>query len=69
MLSLAYEDSYDTAILVSGDGDFAPAIQKVQKLGKKVENAYMSASRSGYLKNICNDSLLLDTIIEKLMKK
>ena len=32
----AYENIYDTAILVSGDGDFVPAIQRVQKLNKKV---------------------------------
>ena len=36
MLSLAYENSFDTAILVSGDGDFVPVIRKVQKFGKRV---------------------------------
>jgi uncharacterized LabA/DUF88 family protein len=40
MVSFAYENTYDTAILVSGDGDFVPSIRRVQKLGKKVENAY-----------------------------
>jgi len=37
MISLAYENSYDTAILVSGDGDFIPVVKKIKELGKKVE--------------------------------
>jgi len=70
MVSFAYEDQYDTAILVSGDGDFAPAVKRVQKLGKKVENAYFYVSRSGLLKNICDKSLSLDGFLEgKFFKK
>jgi uncharacterized LabA/DUF88 family protein len=37
IVSLAYEDAYDTAVLVSGDGDFVPVIKKVNELNKKVE--------------------------------
>lgn len=33
----AYEDHYDTAILVSSDTDLIPAIIKVRTMGKKVE--------------------------------
>jgi uncharacterized LabA/DUF88 family protein len=33
----AYEDSYDTAILISSDTDLIPAIEKVRALGKSVE--------------------------------
>lgn len=65
MVSLAYEDQYDTAILVSGDGDFAPAVKRVQKLGKKVENAYFEVSRSSLLKQVCNKSIFLDDVVEK----
>lgn len=63
MLSLAYEDIYDVAILVSGDGDFVPAVWKVQKLGKKVENAYFYASRSDFLRKVCDSSILLDAAL------
>jgi uncharacterized protein (TIGR00288 family) len=38
MVKLAYNDAYDTAILVSSDGDFVPAIQAVKERGKNVEN-------------------------------
>lgn len=69
MVSFAYEDHYDTAILVSGDGDFVPSIKRVQKLGKSVENAYFKISRSGYLKKVCNSSIKLDDIIMDCLKK
>ena len=68
MLSFAYENTYDTAILVSGDGDFVPVIKKVQKLGKNVENAYFSVSRSDFLRRVCNSSVLLDDIVKGIKK-
>ena len=37
MISLAYENAYDAAVLVSGDGDFVPVVKKVKELGKIVE--------------------------------
>ncbi len=68
MVSFAYENLYDTAILVSGDGDFEPVIKRIQKLGKKAENAYFAISRSSLLKQVCNKSMLLDDIIGKCLK-
>lgn len=68
MLSGAYENSYDTAILVSGDGDFVPMIRKVQMKGKKVENAYFQISSSNYLKMVCNSSISLNDIMEECLK-
>ena len=37
LISEAYENSYDTAVIVSGDGDFLPVIKKLLKLNKQVE--------------------------------
>ena len=68
MVSFAYENLYDTAILVSGDGDFALAIKRVQKLGKQVENAYFTISRSSLLKQVSNTSMALDDIVGKCLK-
>ena len=42
MVSLAYTNAYDTAILVSNDADLVPAVAKVKDLGKHVEYAYLS---------------------------
>ena len=36
MLKLAAIDSYDIAVLISGDGDYTPAVRAVRELGKKV---------------------------------
>ena len=68
MISFAYENQYDTSILVSGDGDFVPCIKKVQKLGKRVENAYFRISSSSYLKSVCNSSVCLDDFLTDCLK-
>ena len=39
MLEHALLNHYDVAIVVSGDRDFVPAIQRVQAAGKRVEVA------------------------------
>lgn len=44
IVSHAFRDSYDVAILVSGDRDFVPAIQHVQASGKRVEVAAFANS-------------------------
>ncbi len=50
MLKLAYNDAYDTAILVSGDTDFVEAIRAVKERGKKVEVVMFS--------NVVGDDLI-----------
>ncbi len=39
MLEHALNNHYDVAIVISGDRDFVPAIQKIQSAGKRVEVA------------------------------
>ena len=39
LVTRAYENQYDTAIVVSGDADFYPALQAVKDTGKHVELA------------------------------
>ena len=66
LVSGAYENLYDTAIIVSGDEDFVPAIRKVQKLGKKVINAYFKSSSSASLKKTCDDCIYMNKIAKSL---
>lgn len=54
MVRLAYNNAYDTAILVSSDGDFVPAINAVQDIGKKVENIGFPNKFSYHLKQECD---------------
>lgn len=60
MLRLAYENVYGCAILVSADGDFAPAVEEVKNRGKHVENAWMRGGASYHLRRVCDRFLPID---------
>ena len=42
---------YDTAILISNDGDYTSALENVKKLGKRVEVLFFKGYFSGSLRN------------------
>jgi len=54
MVKLAFNKAYDTAILVSSDGDFVPAIKAVKETGKNVENIGFENKFSYHLKQECD---------------
>jgi len=60
MLKGAYENEYDTAILISGDGDFSILVKYVCKKGKKVENYYFEGTISLNLLRECKKSFCID---------
>jgi len=60
LLYFAWNDSYDVALLVSGDADFAYALQAVKNMGKHVEVAYFESSVSKDLLNVADNRHLLD---------
>jgi uncharacterized LabA/DUF88 family protein len=69
LVKLAYNNAYDTAILVSSDGDFVPAINAVQEIGKKVEDIGFENKFSFHLKQVCDKFLKLKkTEVEKMFK-
>lgn len=55
----AFKNLYDEAILVSGDGDFVPAVLAAKEEGKFIENIYFKKSASTNLKLNCNRSFEL----------
>ena len=59
MVENACDNNFDVAALVSGDGDFVPAVRSVKKKGKIVKNIYFKNSSSRNLKNFCDESLEL----------
>src|SRR3989344_4399724 len=70
MVENAYEDNFDIAILVSGDGDFVPAVRSVKKRNKVIKNVYFKNSSSRNLKNFCDESLeLTKEMLDKLFNK
>ena len=55
MLRLAWDDRYDVATLVSGDGDFAYTVQAVKDTGKQVIVAAFPSNLSPELSNVADD--------------
>jgi uncharacterized LabA/DUF88 family protein len=67
LLSMAFDDNYDIAILVTEDADFAPAVRYIQKkTGKKVIQAYFKR-HGDELRNACWDHIFLDDLMVKLI--
>ena len=54
LIRLARLNNYDTAILVSGDGDFIEAAKDVQDMGRNIEIAYFPFDLSMDLRNTCD---------------
>lgn len=60
MFKMAKDDAYDTAILVTSDADFVPAVEVTQELGKHVENAFFKKGRSFHLRKACDNFIELN---------
>ena len=59
LLHFAWNDLYDIAVLVSGDSDFAYALQAIKNMGKHVEVAYFESNVSKDLLAVADDKHLL----------
>ena len=66
MLKYAFNNAYDTAVLVTGDGDFYPAIRAVKGYGKRVEHAYFRSGHSSLLSQECDRDTMLDPLVKDL---
>ncbi len=55
----AFRDTYDTAIVVSGDGDFYPAMQVAKDLGKHIEVVAFDSNLSPEAKRVADSATLL----------
>ncbi|MBC7516086.1 MAG: NYN domain-containing protein [Alkalinema sp. FL-bin-369] len=66
MMSLV--GSYDTAILVSGDGDLAYAVNAVSYRGVRVEVVSLRSMTSDSLINVADRYIDLDTVKEDIQK-
>lgn len=66
LLAQAFNDSYDTAFLVSGDGDFVRAIDYVQGLGKRVVIASWAENISTDLKRDSDEYIELDEMADAI---
>ena len=60
LICYAWNDFYDIAILVSGDSDFAYALQSIKNIGKYVEVAYFENVVSKDLLDVADNRHLLN---------
>lgn len=67
MISLAWEEAYDVAVLVSSDGDFVPAVERLQEKGIKVINATWSG-HGHQLAKTCWASFEIDGLVSGLLR-
>lgn len=60
LMAGAVEDSYDTAVIVSGDRDFIPAIEYVRSLGKRIEIMSYERSLAAQMRRVADRLTTLD---------
>ncbi len=67
---ISYLDTYETAVLVSGDSDFAKVVEYLQQKGKHVEGYATKSLMSSYLSKsldvsvIINDEFIVDCCLD-----
>jgi len=65
ILTKAYKNQYDVAILISGDADFSQVVQEVKDMAKHVELAVFPNQRCFHLRTVADRILELN---EEFMK-
>ncbi len=68
MISLAYENAYDVAVILSGDGDYTALVELVKSKGKKVWVVAFSNSISQNLRNCADKVMLIDKMLSTFRK-
>jgi uncharacterized LabA/DUF88 family protein len=67
LITSAFDDNYDVAVLISGDADIAPVVRYIQKkTDKQVVQAYFR-SHGDELRNACWDHIFFDDLMPKLI--
>ncbi|MHA1771478.1 MAG: NYN domain-containing protein [Candidatus Thorarchaeota archaeon] len=69
MVTFGIENKFDSAILVSGDADFIPAVEYLKKLHKFVIVVQFRDVISEHLKHNANQTIFLDKYFEQLILK
>lgn len=69
MVKLAYTNAYDEAVLLSADSDYKAAIEAVRNFGKNVVVCVVNQQSAGYIKDLCDDNILLTSTDIDLIKR
>ena len=68
LVTLAFENKYDVAMIISNDGDFVPAVKKAQAYGKKVYNVMFPECDAHHLTKICDKTIYINKIDDLLLE-
>jgi len=66
LLTSAYKDNFDTAVIASGDKDYVPVIEEVKRKNKEVKIASFSSSLSHALKSVADGVIDLDSHVSEI---
>lgn len=66
MIAQGFNDSYEVATVVTGDGDFSRSIRYVQNQGKIVRIASFEHSISRDFKKLADEYIELDSMVEEI---
>jgi uncharacterized LabA/DUF88 family protein len=70
IIASVYEKKYDTAVIVSGDGDFVPVVKKLKELNKSVEIWSFKELLSEQLKSLVSTNIhYIDTVLDQIKMK
>lgn len=61
LISGAVGDTYDTAVVISGDRDFVPAIEYVRGMGKGIEVMSFGSALSAQMRRVADKVTMLDS--------
>ncbi|MDD5065013.1 MAG: NYN domain-containing protein [Phycisphaerae bacterium] len=65
MLTKAFHNAYDLAIMVSGDSDYLPVIKQINNLGKNIIAVGVEGQNINKLRQYVDDNVLLDDVFFK----
>lgn len=66
LITMSLDGLHDRAVLVTADADFVPAVEYLQRRGKKVTHLYFKTLGSD-LRKACWDHLFLDDLMSDLL--
>ncbi|HDN64702.1 MAG TPA: NYN domain-containing protein [Methanosarcinales archaeon] len=68
LLTHAFKDNFDVAVIVGGDQDYIVALREVKREGKRIVVACFRNSFSNEIQEIADESVFIDNIAERVEK-
>ncbi len=66
LLTHAFKDNFDVAVIVGGDQDYIVALKEVKREGKRIVLVCFEKSFSNEIQDIADESIFIDTIASKV---